>query len=188
MNEVEKIDINDIGQWLSSLGLSQYEETFKSNGINFSQVDSLTNEDLSSIGIDALGHRKIIMDGINDLNQIKDNEIANVLKEGSNKFIKRYFITTGIVTLLGFLDSADMAGMFLMCLVLLFVYMVPSIVAFRKGHKYKWAILPLNIFLGYTIIGWGALLLWANKVISGTAAAAAVAAAAAADKYQNKQG
>ena len=44
---------------------------------------------------------------------------------------------------------------------LLGTYLLPSICAFVRGHPSKAAILILNIFLGWTFIGWIVSLVWA---------------------------
>ncbi len=44
----------------------------------------------------------------------------------------------------------------------LFVYFIPSFVAHKKQHIQKTPILLLNIFLGWTFIGWVVALIWAN--------------------------
>ena len=41
------------------------------------------------------------------------------------------------------------------------LYFLPSIVAFRRGHPSKAAVLILNIFLGWTFLGWVVSLVWA---------------------------
>lgn len=41
------------------------------------------------------------------------------------------------------------------------VYFIPSFVAEFRGHKNKTAILVLNLFLGWLLIGWVAALVWA---------------------------
>lgn len=41
------------------------------------------------------------------------------------------------------------------------LYVVPAIVAFRRGHPNRWAILAVNVFMGATGIGWAAALMWA---------------------------
>ena len=40
-------------------------------------------------------------------------------------------------------------------------YIIPSIVAWRRQHYYKWVIIALNIFFGVTGIGWLVALVWA---------------------------
>lgn len=42
----------------------------------------------------------------------------------------------------------------------LFLYFIPTLVAYRKEHIQKKAILILNIFLGWTFIGWVVALIW----------------------------
>jgi len=53
-----------LSRWLSDLGLAQYLETFKSNGFedhDIEMVSSLTQEDLTHLGITMLAHRKKIL-------------------------------------------------------------------------------------------------------------------------------
>jgi class 3 adenylate cyclase len=54
----------DIGDWLGSLNLEQYEQTFRENEIDFRVLPKLTAEDLREIGIAAVGHRRILLDAI----------------------------------------------------------------------------------------------------------------------------
>ena len=41
------------------------------------------------------------------------------------------------------------------------LYFLPSICAFARGHSSKAGILILNIFLGWSLIGWVVSLVWA---------------------------
>jgi hypothetical protein len=43
------------------------------------------------------------------------------------------------------------------------VYIMPSIVAFRRNHPNRWIILVINIAFGTTIVGWGIALAWAMR-------------------------
>jgi ABC-type transport system involved in cytochrome c biogenesis permease component len=45
-------------------------------------------------------------------------------------------------------------------LVLIVPYLAPAIVAFSRGHQQKWAILALDLFLGWTFLGWVGALVW----------------------------
>lgn len=56
---------------------------------------------------------------------------------------------------------------FLLAIPGLLVYMVPSIVASLREHNNGRAIGALNIFLGWTFIGWVAALIWALTGESG---------------------
>jgi Superinfection immunity protein len=55
-------------------------------------------------------------------------------------------------------------------LILLFVlavlcvpYFIPAIIAFARNKKSRVAILALNFFLGWSIVGWVVALVWAVK-------------------------
>ena len=43
------------------------------------------------------------------------------------------------------------------------IYIMPSIVAFRRNHPNRWIILVINIAFGSTVIGWGIALVWALR-------------------------
>ena len=43
------------------------------------------------------------------------------------------------------------------------VYFLPSFIAFSRAHKDRFAIFLLNLFLGWTILGWVAVLIWSLK-------------------------
>ncbi|XP_028824088.1 caskin-2 isoform X2 [Denticeps clupeoides] len=53
---------SDIGEWLSAIGLPQYQKTLAENGYDsVSIVQDVTWEDLQEIGINKLGHQKKLM-------------------------------------------------------------------------------------------------------------------------------
>ena len=54
----------DLGVWLRSLGLEQYEAAFRDNAIDNAVLPSLTAEDLKDLGVDAVGHRRKLLDAI----------------------------------------------------------------------------------------------------------------------------
>jgi hypothetical protein len=54
----------DIRDWLRSLGLERYEAAFCENEITEKVLPSLTAEDLKELGVNALGHRRILLDAI----------------------------------------------------------------------------------------------------------------------------
>jgi hypothetical protein len=56
-----------IGEWLRSLGLQFYEQTFRDNGIDLEVLPHLTVDDLQEIGVEAVGHRRKILDAIRRL-------------------------------------------------------------------------------------------------------------------------
>src|SRR5262249_10523876 len=50
----------DLGGWLRSLGLEQYEAAFRENAIDLSILPDLTDQDLEKIGV-LLGHRRKLL-------------------------------------------------------------------------------------------------------------------------------
>lgn len=48
----------------------------------------------------------------------------------------------------------------LVLLFLLAVYLIPTIIAFARGHVSKWGIGVLNIVLGWSLIFWVVALIW----------------------------
>jgi imidazoleglycerol phosphate dehydratase HisB/class 3 adenylate cyclase len=54
----------DIAAWLRELGLERYEEAFRENEIDAEVLPRLTAEDLTSLGVTAIGHRRKLLDAI----------------------------------------------------------------------------------------------------------------------------
>src|SRR5258707_7783329 len=54
----------DVGGWLRSLGLEQYEAAFRENAIDDTVLPSLTAEDLKDLGVSLVGHRRRLLDAI----------------------------------------------------------------------------------------------------------------------------
>ena len=50
----------DVGGWLRSLGLSQYETLFRQNDIDAEVLSELTDGDLEKFGV-SFGHRKRLL-------------------------------------------------------------------------------------------------------------------------------
>ena len=50
---------------------------------------------------------------------------------------------------------------FLLIFLLVGLYVVPTIIGFRRGHQNAAAIAALNLLLGWTLLGWVAALVWA---------------------------
>src|SRR3954451_13272900 len=51
----------DVGDWLRSLGLEQYEAAFRENGVNDDILRHLTADDLKELGVSAVGHRRQLL-------------------------------------------------------------------------------------------------------------------------------
>src|SRR6478736_8899765 len=54
----------DLGGWLRSLGLGQYEAAFLENAIDDTVLPNLTAEDLKDLGVSIVGHRRKLLDAI----------------------------------------------------------------------------------------------------------------------------
>jgi hypothetical protein len=61
--------------------------------------------------------------------------------------------------------NGDLAFLAVFFLILGIIYVVPSIVAFRRGHPSRWIILVINLAFGGTIIGWGVAQAWALHAV-----------------------
>jgi hypothetical protein len=58
----------DIGTWLHGLGLGQYQAAFRDNDVDAEVLPELTAEDLISIGVTSVGHRRKLLAAIAALN------------------------------------------------------------------------------------------------------------------------
>ena len=58
----------DVGVWLRSLGLGQYEAAFRDNEVDDAVLRKLTVDDLRELGVAVVGHRRKIIAAIEELN------------------------------------------------------------------------------------------------------------------------
>jgi hypothetical protein len=58
-------------------------------------------------------------------------------------------------------DTAFAIFMVIALIIAGIIYVMPSIVAFRRNHPNRWIILVINVAFGGTIIGWGVAMVWA---------------------------
>ena len=54
----------DVAAWLRDLGLGRYVSAFRDNDIDAEVLPKLTAEDLISIGVTSVGHRRKLLDAI----------------------------------------------------------------------------------------------------------------------------
>src|SRR5271156_3188516 len=59
--------VMDVGDWLRSLGLDQYEAAFRDNAIDGKVLPKLTAEDLKELGVASVGHRRTLLSAIAEL-------------------------------------------------------------------------------------------------------------------------
>ena len=65
----------EIDGWLRGIGLEQYAQTFRENGIDLSVLPDLTDQDLEKLGV-LLGHRRKLLRAIADLKAIEKSAPA----------------------------------------------------------------------------------------------------------------
>jgi len=65
----------DIDDWLGSIGLEQYAQTFRDNAIDFSVLPDLMDQDLEKLGV-LLGHRRKLLRAIAGFEAIEKNAPA----------------------------------------------------------------------------------------------------------------
>jgi len=58
----------DVGAWLRSLGLGQYEDVFRDSGVDAAVLPKLTADDLKELGVAGVGYRRKIISAIEELN------------------------------------------------------------------------------------------------------------------------
>jgi len=56
--------MQEIADWLKTLGLSEYAARFAENDIDFTILGELTDQDLEKIGVTSLGHRRKLLRAI----------------------------------------------------------------------------------------------------------------------------
>jgi class 3 adenylate cyclase len=54
----------DVGNWLKTLGLEQYEAAFRENAVTAALLPNLTADDLKDLGVTLVGHRRQLLDAI----------------------------------------------------------------------------------------------------------------------------
>ncbi|KAL7122267.1 hypothetical protein ACP275_01G034500 [Erythranthe tilingii] len=94
-------NLSSVVEWLRKLGLAKYEEIFVSQEIDWEALQWLTEEDLCSIGITALGPRKKILHAIKELRNDSTTtvepkaDVSKVVDDetnfGTKKLITDYF-------------------------------------------------------------------------------------------------
>jgi SAM (Sterile alpha motif) domain-containing protein len=57
----------DIGAWLRGLGLERYEQAFRDSEIDQRILPELTAENLKELGVGAIGHRRLLLKAVADL-------------------------------------------------------------------------------------------------------------------------
>src|SRR4029077_11050507 len=73
----------DVAAWLQDLGLERYAGAFRDNDIDAEVLPKLTAEDLSSIGVTSVGHRRKLLDAIANLGMAVPAAVATAPAPGA---------------------------------------------------------------------------------------------------------
>ena len=71
--------MQQIADWLKTLGLGQYAQRFAENDITFVILPDLTDQDLEKIGVASLGHRRQLLRAITELKGAPETGTVAVL-------------------------------------------------------------------------------------------------------------
>lgn len=103
----------DIGTWLRSLQLSQYEQAFRDNDISADILPELTAEDLIGLGVTSIGHRRKLLAAIAALRGegLARGETAEPPRAGAERrqLTVVFADLVGSTALSGQLDPEDMS-------------------------------------------------------------------------------
>ena len=137
----------DVGTWLSSLGLDQYESTFRENGIEAGTLAELTDERLRDIGV-PLGHRLRMLRALRE-HALQTGPAPSVVPSAHDGAERRHMTVMfcdliGLSTLTAELDPEDMAE-----LIRASQRTIAAAVARFDGHVARWVGDGATIYFGY---------------------------------------
>ncbi len=92
--------MQQIGEWLEKLGLSEYAQRFADNAIDLSVIRDLTEQDLKNLGV-LLGHRRKIMRAIVELDGVAPAPIETATEPTLRDEAERRHLTVMICDLVG---------------------------------------------------------------------------------------
>ena len=68
--------MNDVRNWLESLGLAQYVDAFEANDVDLEVLPSLNEGDLDKLGV-SLGHRKKMLNALAELRRGASDAVSS---------------------------------------------------------------------------------------------------------------
>src|SRR5437588_3764033 len=89
-----------IGEWLASIGLSEYAQRFANNAIDLSILRDLTEQDLKDLGV-LLGHRRKLLRAIAELNEAASASPKTATRPTFHEGADRRHVTVMICDLVG---------------------------------------------------------------------------------------
>ena len=159
--------ITNISDWLTSIGMSEYINIFRSNNIDMNNLHAIAENDLVNMGISSIGHRKLL------LNEISNHLNSTVKSDSTQQFVYLqvlYYIVLVIADVIIFNVDASFdwkIAISVGLLILSFIYFLPTTIAFKKGNEYRWGIFIVNTFFGVSFVGWVIALAVAMGWLSG---------------------
>ena len=64
------------------------------------------------------------------------------------------------------MEDVNVTGALVTLAILFLLYFVPTWIAGARNHHNQYAILALNLFLGWTFVGWVVALVWALTAVN----------------------
>src|SRR5262245_55592986 len=92
--------MRDIAEWLASIGLGEYAQSFADNAIDLSVVRDLTEQDLKELGV-LLGHRRKMLRAIAELDDAELAVTQPVAELASRDEAERRYLTVMFCDLVG---------------------------------------------------------------------------------------
>lgn len=170
-----------IDEFLRSIGLSHLAPLLARQLVTSAMLSELTDDDLRSMGIDALGERKRVLGAVRELKERENAKQASAINEEMRRAGRRasrnlriVYAVVAVLTGLAFVDSDGMAGFLVAGLItfgVLWIYFLPTQIAFRNQIEHRWAVLVCNLFFGATFFGWIILLVLAKRWVTAKTAA-----------------
>ena len=182
-SKIKPVQMDSIDAFLWSIGLLHLGPVMKQHAITPDMLSDLNDADLQSIGVTVIGERKRFLGAVR---QIQEDEMAkqaiHISHENDrvgrmakkNWLVGLAVISVMIGVVFGYLIS-DTALVFLggtvVAFIFLWVFFLPSIIAFENQTEHRWGIFVANFFFGATFFGWIILLVLARRLVSAKTAA-----------------
>lgn len=182
-SKVAPVQMDSIDTFLDSIGLSHLGPLMKQHAITPDMLSDLTDADLQSIGVAAIGERKKFLSAVRHIQEDETAKQAIHISQENDRagqiakknWLIGLAITSGIIGVIGASITSSSIGGFLgfsvVTFILLWVYYLPSIIAFENQTEHRWIIFIANCFFGATLFGWVILLVFAKRLVSAKAAA-----------------
>jgi predicted Zn finger-like uncharacterized protein len=157
----------DMHTWLNSIGLGEHINAFDINNVYLHNLHSITETDLISMGISSVGHRKLLLNGIEK--HVCSNKTTDSVQQFAYLQLL-YFIVLVVADLIIFNIDATFGWKLSISfglMILTYIYFLPTSIAFKKGNEYRWAIFIVNTFFGVSFVGWIIALIVAMGWMSG---------------------